>query len=141
VKLLTYQARRFGWKRFERSMPDAPDVAGEDAECTVADAVVCFLHAEARDEEPEQRARAFRGTLKHLKWLANKRDLRTIVLHSFAHLGGENASPAFTLEFMRELSTRLGATGYTVHQTPFGWFCEWELAVFGESLAKVWKEI
>ena len=141
MKLLTWQARRFGWKRFERSMPDAPDLPDEEAEVSVQDAVVCFLHAEQRDEDPEQRARAFRKTLKHLKWLANKRDFKTIVLHSFAHLGAENAAPDFTREFMAELATRLESTDYVVRQTPFGWFCEWDLAVYGESLAKVWKEV
>lgn len=141
MKLLTWQARRFGWKRFERSMADAPELPDEEAEVTVHDAVVCFLHAEARDEPPDQRARAFRNTLKHLKWLANKRDLKTIVLHSFAHLGAQSADPQFTRAFMAELAERLEGTGYAVRQTPFGWFCEWDLAVFGESLAKVWKEI
>ena len=36
---------------------------------------------------------------------------------------------------------RLRETGYQVWTTPFGYFCEWDLSVHGESLAKVWKEI
>ena len=141
MKLLTFQARHFGWQRAERSLPDAPDLPGEAEPRRVADAVVCFLHAEAGDEGEAERKRAFRATLKHLKWLANKRDLGTIVLHSFAHLGGANAAPEFTRTFLAELAARLEATGYAVHQTPFGWFCAWDIAVGGESLAKVWKEI
>jgi hypothetical protein len=35
----------------------------------------------------------------------------------------------------------LSETGYKVSNTPFGYFCEWDLEVFGDSLAKVWKEI
>ena len=35
----------------------------------------------------------------------------------------------------------LGNTGYRVWQTPFGYFCEWDLAVYGDSLAKVFKEL
>jgi hypothetical protein len=39
------------------------------------------------------------------------------------------------------LQQRLNETGYQVWTTPFGYFCEWDLSVYGESLAKVWKEI
>ena len=138
MKLLTFQARSFGWKSFQKTLPEARDVEVDE---TVEDAVVVFLHGEARDMEEEQRKRAFRGTLKHIKWLANKREFRSVVLHSFAHLGGESADPQFTLAFMEELAERLRGTGYAVHSTPFGWFCSWELSVHGESLAKVWKEI
>ena len=41
---------------------------------------------------------------------------------------------------LRDLGERLAGTGYRVEATLFGWFCEWELSVYGESLAKVWKE-
>ncbi len=39
------------------------------------------------------------------------------------------------------LAARLRHTGYQVALTPFGWVCEWEFAVFGESLAKVFKSL
>ena len=35
---------------------------------------------------------------------------------------------------------RLKNTGYTVWCTPFGYLCEWDLSVYGESLARVFKE-
>lgn len=139
MKLLTFQARRFGWRGFSKTLPDADDAEGAPRE--VSDAVVLFLHAERKDEAADERARVFRQTLKHVKWLANKRSLRNVVLHSFTHLGAENAAPDFAKGFLDELAERLAATGYTVAITPFGWFCEWELAVFGDSLAKVWKEV
>ncbi len=41
---------------------------------------------------------------------------------------------------MNELDERLTSTGYSVKQTPFGWFCAWDLKVYGESMAKVWKQ-
>ena len=137
MKLLCFQARRFRWKSYSRTLEDVEEV---DVEDEVNDAVVVFLHAESRDEGDAARPRVFRRTLKHVKWLANKRDLRTIVLHSFTHLGGENASSAFAQGFIAELAERLGSTGYDVRSTPFGYFCEWDLGVYGDSLAKVWKE-
>ena len=87
------------------------------------------------------RKRVFRHTLKHVKWLAGKRGFRRVVLHSFTHLGGENADPEFARGFIEELAERLRGTDYEVKTTPFGYFCEWELSVYGESLAKVWKAL
>ncbi len=101
--------------------------------------VVAFIQVEAKDEADEKRA--FRHLLKHLKWLANKNDLRNIVLHSFTHLGGQNASADFAESLLQNMAQRLRNTGYQVEITPFGWFCSWQIDVMGQSLAKVYKEI
>jgi hypothetical protein len=135
MKLLTFQAKRFRWKSFSKTLPEAEDV---DVDQTVEEAVVVFAHAEERDAE--QRDSVFRQTLKHVKWLANKRGMKSVVLHSFTHLGATSAPPEFAQAFLLELAERLRATGYSVWITPFGWFCEWDLSVHGDSLAKVWKE-
>lgn len=63
------------------------------------------------------------------------------MLHSFTHLGAESADPAFARDFLDELAERLQRTGYDVRCTPFGHLCEWTLDVYGESLAKVYKQI
>ena len=137
MKLLTFQASSFSWRPFQRTLDDAPDAeAGESAEC-----VVVFVHAEKRDEDEERRGAVFKKTLKHVKWLANKREMKNVVLHSFTHLGGDTADAAFAREFLAELRERLEGTGYAVSVTPFGWFSSWSIDVYGESLAKVWKEI
>ena len=137
MKLLTFQAKHFRWTPFRQTLPDAaPGEAGEASE-----AVVAFVHVEGSDLEEDRAASVFRQTLKHLKWVANKRGLRTIVLHSFTHLGGKSAEPEAARAFLERLAERLRNTGYTVHITPFGWVCEWELSVYGESMAKVWKSV
>ena len=136
MKLLTFQAKRFRWKSFSKTIPEAEDL---DVDETVEQAVVVFLHAEQRDAA--ERASVFKHTLKHVKWLANKRGLKNVVLHSFTHLGAASAPAEFAQAFLVELAERLRATGYGVWLTPFGWFCEWDLSVHGDSLAKVWKEI
>ena len=138
MKLLCFQAKRFRWKTHAKTLPDVPD---RDVEETVDEAVVVFFHAAAGDEASERRTSVLRQTLKHIKWLANKRGLKNIVLHSFAHLGGAGASAAFTEAVINDIAERLRATGYSVWLTPFGYFCEWDLSVYGDSLAKVWKEI
>jgi hypothetical protein len=131
-----FQAKRFWWKSFSKTLEDVEDIQAEEA---VTDAVVVFMQVEAKDAAA--RDDVFRKTLKNIKWLANKRDLKRVVLHSFTHLGGENAEPAFAGALIAELADRLGATGYEVRITPFGYFNEWELKVHGESLGKVWKEV
>lgn len=136
MKILSFLAKRFWWRSASKTLFHVEDV---DVEQEVHDAVVAFYQIEAADEA--NRASVFRQTLKHLKWLANKRDLRVVVLHSFTHLGGENAEAGFAQALTEELAQRLRETGYEVWVTPFGYFNEWEISVYGESLAKVWKQI
>ena len=138
MKLLCFQAKHFRWKTHSKTLADTPD---QDVENEVNETVVAFIHAETSDETEEKGNSVLRQTLKHIKWLANKRELKHIVIHSFTHLGGETASPAFAEEFINTVAQRLRETGYEVWTTPFGYFCEWDLSVYGESLAKVWKEI
>src|SRR5437867_10809965 len=138
MKLLCFQAKRFWWKAHAKTLPE---VVARDVEEEVRDAIVIFIHAERSDEDEARRASVLRQSLKHIKWLANKRALKNIVLHSFTHLGGETASPSVAESFIDTTAQRLRDTGYQVWTTPFGYFCEWDLSVYGESLAKVWKEI
>ena len=138
MKLLCFQAKRFRWKSHSKTLAEVPD---QEVEQEISETVVVFLHAEASDAAEERRTSVLRQALKHIKWLANKRELKHIVLHSFTHLGGTTAPSANAEAMMTELSQRLSETGYQVWTTPFGYFCEWDLSVHGESLAKVWKEI
>lgn len=138
MKLLCFQAKRFRWKTHSKTLPE---VADQDLDQEVGETVVVFLHAEAADGDIERGAAVLRQSLKHIKWLANKRGLKNIVLHSFTHLGGVTAPAELAESIIATLQQRLGETGYQVWTTPFGYFCEWDLSVYGESLAKVWKEI
>ena len=135
MKLLLFQAKKFYWKSYSKTLDDVPD---QDVAETVLDAVVVFLHAEAEDEtNPKIETKV----VKNIKWLANKRQLKNIVLHSFTHLSGSTASAEFAQDLLNRLDERLLNTGYQVWQTPFGYFCEWDLSVYGDSLAKVFKEL
>lgn len=137
MRCLTFLVDRFAWSPFSQTLDDAPPA--EPGEVT--DAVVAFLHVEPDDVTEERAGKVFKKTLKHLKWLANKRELKTIVLHSFTHLGAENAEADEALALFERLAERLRGTGYAVEITPFGWFSSWSIDVRGESLAKVFKQI
>jgi len=138
MKLLCFQAKRFRWKTHSKTLPDVHD---RDIDQEVAETIVVFVHAEASDAAEERYGSVSRQVLKHIKCLANKRGLKNIALHSFTHLGGDTAQPAVAESFIDAAAQRLRDTGYQVWTTPFGYFCEWDLSVYGESLAKVWKEI
>jgi hypothetical protein len=138
MKLLCFQAKRFRWKTHSKTLPDVLD---RDIDQEVIETVVVFVHAEVSDADEERYGSVSRQVLKHIKWLANKRGIKNIVLHSFTHLGGETAEPSVAESFIDTTAQRLRDTGYQVWTTPFGYFCEWDLSVYGESLAKVWKEI
>ncbi len=138
MKLLCFQAKRFRWKTHSKTLPEVPD---REVDQEVAETLVVFLHAEGADAADDRFTSVVRQALKHIKWLANKRALKNIVLHSFTHLGGDTAAPAFAESVIDTTAARLRETGYQVWTTPFGYFCEWDLSVYGESLAKVWKEI
>lgn len=138
MKLLCFQAKHFRWKTYSKTLVELAD---QDVDEQVADAIVIFVHAEKSDEEADKKPSVLRQTLKHIKWLANKRDFKNIVIHSFTHLGGETAAPDFAEALIKAVAERLRENTYTVWTTPFGYFCEWDLSVYGDSLAKVWKDI
>jgi transcriptional regulator of aromatic amino acid metabolism len=138
MRLLCFQARHFRWKTHSKTLPEVPDLQTEEE---IADSVVIFIQAEAADTSEQHLDSIRRKAVKHVKWLANKRALKNVVLHSFTHLGGETAQAGFAETFIQSIADRLGESGYHVQITPFGYFCEWDLSVYGESLAKVWKEI
>jgi hypothetical protein len=131
-----FQAKRFWFRSFQRTLDTVTEV---DVEVEVAGAAVVFLHAE--DKDKAQRGKVLTKALKNVKWLANKRGLKNVVLHSFTHLGGDTASPEFAQTFIEAMAERLRNTGYEVWLTPFGYVCEWDLSIYGESLAKVFKAI
>ncbi len=136
MKLLMFQAGRFSYATFQKTLPEAE---AQDIREDLRDVAVIFIHAEAEDEP--RRDKVFGKALKNIKWLANKRGLRNVALHSFTHLAESKAAPEFARQFLEDLATRLGSVGYSVWITPFGYTCEWDLSVYGESLAKVFKAI
>jgi hypothetical protein len=134
--MFVYCDCQYWYRPFSKTLEQAEDASGEEE---VPEAVVIFVHAEAEDEQ--RRSKVLTKALKNIKWLANKRGLKNIVLHSFTHLADSKASPEFAHGFLKEVAGRLQRTGYNVWLTPFGYVCEWELSVHGEWLAKVFKEI
>ncbi|MBC7258507.1 MAG: hypothetical protein H5T65_04620 [Chloroflexi bacterium] len=136
MKLLMFQAKRFWFRSFSKTLDFVED---QEVEQEVLDAAVIFIHAEAGDEA--QGPSLLTKALKNIKWIANKRGLKNIVLHSFTHLAETTAPAEYAQGALETLAARLRDAGYSVAVTPFGYFCEWDLSVYGESLAKVYKAL
>jgi len=136
MKLLMFLVKQFTFRPFEQTLPAAGD--GGD-EVRVSEAAVIFVHCEPQDEaSPVGLETKF---IKNVKWIAGKRGFKNVVLHSFTHLAEASASPQFAEAFLQNAASRLRNTGYQVTLTPFGWVCEWDVSVYGESLAKVFKSL
>ncbi len=135
MKLLMFLAGRFAFRPFEKIWPEAGDGGDVQAE----EAVVVFIHNEPQDEAAASDLET--KFVKNVKWIAGKRGLKNIVLHSFTHLAEASASPEFARVFIESAAARLQKTGYQVQVTPFGWVGAWDLSVYGESLAKVYKSL
>jgi hypothetical protein len=136
MKILMYLAKQFTYKPFEKTLPSAENQIDE---VQVVDAAVIFVHSEPQDEA--EAAGLETKFVKNVKWIARKRGFKNVVLHSFTHLAEASASAQFAEAFLQSAAARLRSTGYQVTLTPFGWTCEWNLAVYGESLAKVFKSL
>ncbi len=138
MKLLTFLARRFTWSPHAQTVGEVGERPPDGA---VDDCVVVFVHAESRDDTDERRKSTLDHARKHVEWLARKKETKNVVLHSFAHLGGESSTPEFGQRWMEELAAKLTSRGYVVSLTPFGWTNAWDMSVHGEGVAKVWKDL
>jgi len=131
-----FYTQEFWYRTYARVLPEVPEANEERG---FEQAVVVFFQAEAEDEA--RRPSVLAKLVKNVKWLAGKFGSRRVVFHSFNHLGGSRAEPAFAQGLISEAAARLESAGFEVASTPFGYLNEWRLHVLGESLAKVFKEI
>jgi len=135
LKLLLWYCSRLGWRPTKKTVEDVAD--GEPGEAR--DAVVAFIHVEPADEERASKVET--KLVKNLKWLAGKWETKTLVLHSFTHLGEEKAEAGFSRGLFDRARERLEQTGYQVIETPYGHFNDLELAAPGHPLARVFKQL
>ncbi len=129
MKILLFQAAEFAFSDDHETLAPARGPAR----------IVALIHAEPNDRADQ--ARVVRKAVKQIKWLAGKRGLEHVVLHSFAHLSPNKAPVAEAGALIDALANRLEGAGYRVTTTPFGESLAWRLTVFQEPLAKVFISI
>ena len=135
MKLLMFYTREWWYKTASKTLENAPDIEIEES---MHDAAAIFFHCEAQDEEKYDSV--CEKFAKNVKWIAGKFGTKNVVLHSFNHLSSSKSSPDFAKRLLDDVIIRLERAGFTVMQTPFGYFHEFKMHVAGDSLAKVFKE-
>lgn len=134
--MLMFLSPSFRYRPFVSTLKGASSKYDESC---VREAAVIFIHVE--EDDTENSARLLAKLIKNVKWIANKRNYKNVVLHSFTHLSESKSAPEFARSLLQQASDRLCAAGYRVELTPFGYSCEWELSVHGEPVAKVFKSL
>ena len=136
MKLLMHHVKEFWYKTYGKTLDGVETVEKEDK---ITEALLVFLHTEKEDEENKNKVT--NKAIKNVKWLINKLSVKNVVLHAFAHLSTSKSAPEFGQDVIKDITTKLENIGLNVHLTPFGYFLEYSMHVYGESLAKVFKSI
>jgi threonyl-tRNA synthetase editing subunit len=134
MRVLFWYCDCFDWTPAIKTLPEVPDA--EPAENR--DAVVAFVHIEPQDVQDGSTAET--KLVKNAKWLARKWEITRVVLHSFTHLGQEKADPAEARALLDRSQKRLQNAGYSVDQTPYGYFLDLDIKAPGHPLARIYKE-
>ena len=134
MRVLFWYCDRFDWTPAMKTLPDTPEAEPAENE----NAVVAFVHIEPGDVEAGSSAET--KLVKNAKWLVRKWENTRVVLHSFNHLGEEKAEADKAQSLLDRAQKRLEKAGYSVVQTPYGYFLDLAIKAPGHPLARVYKE-
>jgi len=137
VKVLTLFVDEFSYFPQLKNLENAEEIL---AGSQFSKAILSFVQVEQTDEENDVKSRE-KKLVNHLKWVARKNETNSIILHSFAHLSESKASTEFTKALFNEAEKRLQNAGYSVAQTPFGYFLDLNIKAPGFSLARIWASL
>jgi len=136
MKLLLVYCKNFGYTPTIKTLDNASEnITSEHYE----NVQVAFIQVEKEDEDREGDVE--KKLVKNLKWVCGKNNVNKIILHSFAHLSESKAEPEFTKLIFERTEERLSNAGFSVNQTPFGYFLDLQVDAPGFSLARVFKNI
>ena len=107
---------------------------------TFENVLTVFCAVEATDEgrlsEITQKA------ADELRTVAERVKVKNIVLYPHAHIFPRQLSrPKFAVQMLQALSNELRTRGYTVNQTPFGWYKAFKLECLGHPLSESGRTI
>ncbi len=134
MRVLFWYCDHFNWTPAIKTLDDVPDASPAENENTV----VAFIHIEPHDVDDGSSAET--KLVKNAKWLARKWDIGQVILHSFTHLGEEKAEAGKAQALLDRAQSRLEKAGYSVVQTPYGYFLDLVIKAPGHPLARVYKE-
>ncbi len=105
----------------------------------VKEGIVVLASVEKQDEADYEKIAV--KTANEIAEIADKLNTKTIVLHPFAHLFGELATPKIAIEALKIVESNLVRKGFNTIRTPFGWFNTLEFKAKGHPLSRVARTI
>jgi len=123
----------------EKALKGLPEIPESKRQGRAEDALVCFISAEKRDEaNPRATAKA---AAVNVEDVAGQLHTKRVVLYPYAHLSSSLAAPGPAQEILAGLEEELGARGFDVHASPFGYYKSFKVAVKGHPLSELSREI
>ena len=137
MRLLIWHVDRFASTPGQRGRSAVADATPWPV--AMGEGLLVFAAAEPEDEaDPAATgARAAKAIVR----IATQVKAQAIVLHSFAHLFGELGKPEAARAALDAAQQTLEAAGYTVQQTPFGWFNALDIQAKGHPLSRVSRTV
>ena len=136
MRVLQIHCSRFSY-RITRPTPVAekhPEPEGEELE----DVLVCFVCFEKVDEGRTDEVLG--RFVESLEVDSSRMGCRRVLLYPYAHLSRRLGNPRMAAEFLRRLGEELGARGFEVHISPFGWYKEFTMVCKGHPLSEAYRE-
>jgi len=134
MKLLLIYCKKFGYTPTVKTVDNASE---NNLPAHFENVQTAFIQVEQKDVERDKEVE--KKLVKNLKWICGKNQVKTVILHSFAHLSESKAEPQFTKLLLNSIEERMINAGYEVSQTPFGYFLDLQVDAPGFSLARVFK--
>ncbi|MDD4307994.1 MAG: threonine--tRNA ligase, partial [Thermoplasmata archaeon] len=117
----------------------AESVSPEKMKNRVEEVLVVFVSFEKRDEEKE--TESARALVANIDEISKKVESKRVVLYPYAHLSSSLAKADSSLKILHAAEAELGAMGYEVHASPFGWYKSFNISCKGHPLSELSREI
>ncbi|MFW9831443.1 MAG: threonyl-tRNA synthetase editing domain-containing protein [Candidatus Thorarchaeota archaeon] len=116
------------------------DAAVEDEWREFENCLTAFCAIEATDEK--HLSEITQKAANELQLVADRVKVKNIILYPHAHIFPRKlANPKFAVQSLQALTKQLRDRGFTVHQTPFGWYKAFKLECYGHPLAETGRTI
>lgn len=141
MRVLIIHVDSFGCRITEKGRSKVMESFDEaNRKTEVGEALVVLTSVEKNDALAPEEVATKAAT--ELQALAQQLKVKTLVLHSFAHLFAELGSPADALQIMKLTEEKLknwpdAPTDWQVIRTPFGWFNTLDIKAKGHPLSKI----
>jgi len=138
MKILTLHVDYIKFKPLKKALKSIASLLGkEKEEKKVGESLVVLTAVEKKDGVVQE---VVDNLVKEVKEIAEKVNVKDIVLYPYAHLSNDLASPETAIEVLDESEKALKKL-FNVSKAPFGYYKEFEMKVKGHPLSELSREI